>query len=320
MHPSPCSTKIFSHSETGVVNVTAARSFMYPDTGRSSWPLMDATSTSVMDTTPSKMPPLSSASLPSLPPGWLITGQLRWSCRSSKSPRSPMVMLGCAEITLSALRITSFAVFCGGIWVVTICCTNASRIPSTDPAIRASSTARTAASTSAAVVTDASTAASASTPLPSKLWSILNAADAAFGCPPPFKVCLNTDAKSTSFTGFARPITETCRYGFFLPCTYDTAMSKTSESVKSKTSLAHCAIPGVYSRHSTCTREIVRPSAVVLTTSLIPRAMTSLWSAVSDGLQYSAKTFCDAPFSKQYASAFASLGVVFSKVKEPVSA
>jgi hypothetical protein len=67
--PSPCSTKIFSHSETGVVNVTAARSFMYPDTGRSSWPLMDATSTSVMDTTPSKMPPLSSASLPSLPPG-----------------------------------------------------------------------------------------------------------------------------------------------------------------------------------------------------------------------------------------------------------
>jgi hypothetical protein len=48
--------------------------------------------------------------------------------------------------------------------------------------------------------------------------------------------------------------------------------------------------------------------------------MTSLCSAVSDGLQYSANTFCDAPFSRQYASAFASRGVVASNVSEPVSA
>ena len=97
-------------------------------------------------------------------------------------------------------------------------------------------------------------------------------------------------------------------------------MSSTSESVRSSTSLAHVAMPGVYSAHSTWTRETVKPSAETLTASRMPRAMTSLCSAVSDGLQYSARTFCDAPFSRQYANAFASRGVVASNVSDPVSA
>ena len=79
-------------------------------------------------------------------------------------------------------------------------------------------------------------------------------------------------------------------------------------------------MPGVYSAHSTCTREIVRPSARTLFASRMPLAMTSLCSGVNEGLQYSASTFWLAPFSRQYASAFASLGVVASNVSEPVSA
>ena len=79
-------------------------------------------------------------------------------------------------------------------------------------------------------------------------------------------------------------------------------------------------MPGVYSAHSTCTRDRVRPSARTLFTSRMPLAMTSLCSGVNEGLQYSASTFCDAPFSRQYASAFASRGVVASNVSDPVSA
>ena len=93
----------------------------------------------------------------------------------------------------------------------------------------------------------------------------------------------------------------------------------TSESVKSKTSFAHCAIPGEYSAHSTCTLEMVSPSAPSLRTFCIPLAITSRWSAVRLGLTYSARTFWLAPWPRQYASAFASLGVVASKVRDPVS-
>ena len=58
MHPSPFSTSMRSHSLTGASARTADRSFMYPLTGRSSCPLIAATSTSVMLTTPISRPKL----------------------------------------------------------------------------------------------------------------------------------------------------------------------------------------------------------------------------------------------------------------------
>mmetsp|Transcript_7842 Transcript_7842/g.32775 ORF Transcript_7842/g.32775 Transcript_7842/m.32775 type:complete len:243 (-) Transcript_7842:525-1253(-) len=227
MHPSPCSTRMRSHSDTGVSGATATRSFMYPETGRSSWPLIAATSTSVMDTTPSNVPPASEASVPSLPPLLEITGQLRWSLRSSKSPSSPMVMSGGADTTRLARLMTSRAVFCGGICVWTMARTSASKMPSTSPAARhasMSSRAATQASWSSSSSSFDSEVASlsvsriASSP-PRTSWSMRNAADAALGCPPPPSVRLRTLDKSTPFTGLARPMTETCLYGFFLPCT-----------------------------------------------------------------------------------------------------
>ena len=204
MHPSPRSTRMRSHSETGVSGATATRNFMYPETGRSSWPLIAATSTSVMDTTPSNAPPSRE-----------ITGQLRWSVRSSKSPSAPMVMSGGADTTRDARRITSRAVFCGGICVRTTARVSASRMPSTSPETRhASISASSASSTSRS--TSASFVAAAAARV---FWSMRNDADAALGCPPPPSVRRRTLDRSTPFTGLARPMTETCRYGFFLPCT-----------------------------------------------------------------------------------------------------
>ena len=216
MHPSPCSTRMRSHSDTGVSGATATRSFMYPDTGRSSWPLIAATSTSVMDTTPSNVPPASDASVPSLPPLLEITGQLRWSLRSSKSPSSPMVMSGGAETTRDARRITSRAVFCGGICVATMARTIASKMPSTSPATRHASMSSRAAthagsSSSSSAASSSSSSVSRPAPFPTRTsWSMRNAADAALGCPPPPSVRRRTPDKSTPFTGLARPMTETC--------------------------------------------------------------------------------------------------------------
>ena len=68
-------------------------------------------------------------------------------------------------------------------------------------------------------------------------------------------------------------------------------MKSTSESVRSKTSLAHVAMPGEYSSHSTWTLDTVIPSTVVFTTSVMPRAITSRCSAVKLGFTYSANTF-----------------------------
>ena len=103
MHPSPFSTSMRSHSLTGASARTADRSFMYPLTGRSSCPLIAATSTSVMLTTPISRPSSE------------ITGQLRWSCFSKMSPSAAIVTSGVTDTTRSARRITSPAVFCGGI-------------------------------------------------------------------------------------------------------------------------------------------------------------------------------------------------------------
>ena len=219
MQPSPCSTRMRSHSETGVSGATATRNFMYPETGRSSWPLIAATSTSVMLTTPSSAPPSSSKSAPSLPPFFEITGQLRWSLRSSNAPSSPMVMSGGADTTRDARRITSRAVFWGGICVLTMASTSASRIPSTSPLTRHASISRRAATHASSFAASPSASsraapvmsAESSSPPARVAWSMRKAADAALGCPPPASVRLRTLAKSTPFTGLARPMTETCR-------------------------------------------------------------------------------------------------------------
>mmetsp|Transcript_10552 Transcript_10552/g.48509 ORF Transcript_10552/g.48509 Transcript_10552/m.48509 type:complete len:244 (-) Transcript_10552:1006-1737(-) len=242
MHPSPCSTRIRSHSLTGVSGVTALRSFMYPLTGLSSWPLIVATSTSVTDTTPMRTP-LSVE----------MTGHARCPERSRNSPTSAIVISGRADMTFSDRRITSLALRSGGTCSAHTRRTSSSRIPSTSPSTRHRSS-----SSEDAIG-----------------WSMRNAADAALGCPPPLRDSFNNAPRSTVFTGLARPMTLTWRYGFFFPCTYETAMKSASESVRSKTSLAHVAIPGEYSSHSTCTLLTVIPWLTTLTTSVIPRAMTS---------------------------------------------
>eukprot|EP00982_Pelagococcus_subviridis_P005693 29787-Pelagococcus_subviridis.AAC.4 len=69
-------------------------------------------------------------------------------------------------------------------------------------------------------------------------------------------------------------------------------MKSTSLSVRSSSSFAHVAIPGVYSSHSTFTAAMVSPSASVCRVEPKPRAITSLCSGVRFGLTYSAST-CD---------------------------